>query len=158
MTHVIGVDDCPAGNRAMASVLLLYFHLLREGGITNDQTVYIDADDFDPFAYASVEVAPELDPEIDQALLREGAVVFLLCDLYDVIGEHGSSYLELPWTARALACLSVAGRASVPEVGPIVEMVASEASSLDQALLQARVAEVYQRYVVARMRALVPSS
>ena len=88
MTHVIGLDNCSAGNRAMASVLLLYFHLLREGGITNDQAVYIDADDFDPFAYASVEVAPELDPEIDQALLREGAVVFLLCDLYDVIGVN----------------------------------------------------------------------
>ena len=157
MTKVIGLDDCPAGNRAMASVLLLYFHLLREGGITNDQTVYIDADDFDPFAYASVEVDLQLEPEIDQALLREGAVVFLLCDLYDVIGEHGSTYLELPWTARAIACLSEFGSASVPEVGPIVEMVAAGASSLDHRLLQVRIAEVYQRYVVARMRALVPS-
>lgn len=157
MTHQIGLDDCPAGNRAMASVLLLYFHLLREGGITSDQTVYIDADDFDPFAYASVEVAPELEPDIDQSLLREGAVVFLLCDLYDVIGEFESSYLDLPWAARALACLSGAGRAAVPEVGPIVEMVASGASTLDHGLLQARIAEVYQRYVVSRMRALICS-
>lgn len=158
MMRLIALDDCPAGNRAMASVLLLYFHLLREGGISNDQTVYIDAGDFDPFAYASVEVAQELQPDIDQSLLREGAVVFLLCDLYDVIGEYESSYLALPWTARALDCLSGAGRAAVPEVAPIVEMLASGASTLDHQLLRARFAAVYQRYVVARMRALVPPS
>jgi hypothetical protein len=61
-----------AANGAMASVLLLYYHLLREGGITNDQTIYVNADDFDPFVYLNIKVPRELS-DIDQTLLREGA-------------------------------------------------------------------------------------
>lgn len=44
----INSENCSVGNKAMANVLLLYFHILSEGGITNDQTVYLDTDFFDP--------------------------------------------------------------------------------------------------------------
>ena len=48
---VIDKDNCHIGNKAMASVLLLYYHLIKEGGFTNDQTIYIDPDDFNGFKY-----------------------------------------------------------------------------------------------------------
>lgn len=111
----IDIENAAMGNRALASVLLLYYHLLREGGITNDQTVYVNSEDFDPFKYVGAEVSIELS-DIDQKLLQEGAVVLLLCDLNDLIGEYESDYLKQPHVKRILAALSDGCEAVVPEI------------------------------------------
>ena len=62
----------------MASVLLLYYHLIQENGFTNDQTVYIDTQDFDGFSFLDVKVDESYCVEIDELLLREGAIIFLI--------------------------------------------------------------------------------
>jgi len=147
-------EAAPTANRAMASVLLLYYHLLREGGITNDQTVYISPDDFDPFAYLSVEVPKELS-DVDQELLRQGAAIHLLCDLNDMVGEYESDYLKQPFVRRIIAALSAEECVAIPEATAIAKEVASGEHLLNFQELAASLARVYERYVVGRFRALV---
>lgn len=137
----------------MASVLLLYFHLLREGGITNDQTVYVNVDDFDAFAFLKVEVSGQ-GTDIDQALLREGAVIHLLCDLNDVVGEYETDLLAQPLIRRIIAANTEGQLAAIPEAADIIEMVSAGELRLDVALLADRLKHVYQKYVLNRFRAL----
>lgn len=150
----INNDNAMAGNRAVASVLLLYYHLLREGGITNDQTVYVNADDFDPFCYLCVEVEGNLS-DIDANLLRQGAVVHLLCDLQDMIDNDEHHYLNHPLVQRILAAAAAGHLAAIPEAAAIVSMVSAGISGFSFATLQAQLAQVYERYVLGRMRSLV---
>jgi hypothetical protein len=141
-------------NRAMASVLLLYYHLLCEGGITNDQTIYTNADDFDPFAHLTVEVANELS-DVDQVLLRQGAAIHLLCDPNDMVGEYESDYLQQPLVKKILTALADAEGAVIPEAAAIAKEVAAGEHHLKYQELAAGLASVYERYVVSRFRALV---
>lgn len=150
----LDLQNCLLANRAVASVLLLYFHLLREGGITSDQTVYVNADDFDPFIYLTVEVSDQL-TDVDQTLLREGAIIHLLCDLADVVGEHEEDYLKQPLTRRILSACADGHFAPVPEAVVIANMVAAGESHLNPQHLQSRLVQVYERYVVNRFRELL---
>ena len=85
---LIDFENAVQANRAMASVLLLYYHLLREGGIIHEQTVYVNLDDFDAFEYLTAEVTKEQRNETDQQMLREGAAIYLLCELNDVVTDY----------------------------------------------------------------------
>ena len=85
---LIDSKNAVQANRAMASVLLLYYHLLREGGLTHEQTVYVNLDDFDACEYLTAEVTKEQRNETDQQMLREGAAIYLLCELNDVVTDY----------------------------------------------------------------------
>lgn len=151
------IDDANPvqGNRAMAAVLLLYYHLLREGGITNDQTVYVDADHFNGFDYLDVEVARELGGDIDQGLLREGAVVFLLCELDDMISDHEDAYLSMPLVQRILAAESLGRMSAVPEAEALVRLVNHGEEMLDHRRYREALDVIYEKYVISRMRELL---
>ncbi len=82
------------GNKAMASVLLLYYHSASSGGFTGDDTVFIDANIFDGYSYLDAVVTDWYEVEIDQKLIREGAVIYLLCDLNDTISEYEDDFLK----------------------------------------------------------------
>ena len=56
------------GNAAMASILLLYYHLLEDGGFTHEQTIYLNDQDFDGFYFLEVKVS-QYQAEINQQLL-----------------------------------------------------------------------------------------
>ncbi|WP_431256894.1 hypothetical protein ACQ86G_19650 [Roseateles chitinivorans] len=141
----------------MAAVLLLYYHLAREGGITNDQTVYLSQGDFDPFAFIDVEVEAEQRHEIDGSLLREGAMVHLLCDLNDLIGEFEDDYLLQPFTRRILDALTRNAAVVMPEALAIAEEVSLGEKLLDHASLRAKLDAVHSRYVVRRFKELAAS-
>ncbi len=138
----------------MASVLLLYYHLQREGGVTHDQTVYVNQDDFDAFEYLTVEVASELQSGIDQGMLREGAVIYLLCELNDVVTDYESDYLSQPFTKKILAALARDGVAIVPHTKQILQLVSMSEASLDYPALQHSLHVVYEEYVVRKFRSL----
>lgn len=126
-------DQYPAANRAVASVLLLYYHLLREGGFTNDQTVYLDAVHFNALDYVDVTVDEAGAGDIDAPLLREGAVVCLLCDLDDMVGEHEENYLQWPFT-QAIVQANAQGRlAAMPEAALVIAQVELGIQHLDMA-------------------------
>ena len=138
----------------MASVLLLYYHLLREGGITNDQTVYIDPDAFNPFMYLTVEVEMGL-TDVDQDMLREGAAIHLLCDLNDIVSEYESDYLKQPHAKKILAAFAAQKAAAVPEAAAIAKLILAGERSLNYQELSLLLSRVYEQYVVRRMQALV---
>lgn len=153
----IDFETCSAGNRAMASVLLLYYHLIREGGLTHDQTTFVNADDFDAFAFLDVVVADEVAHEIDQALLREGAAVHLLCDLNDCVAEFPDDFLRQPLTQRIIAACDAGRLSAIPDAAAIVTLVRRAEDALDVGELARRLGDVYERWVVVRMRDIVRS-
>jgi len=58
----------------MASVLLLYYHILDEGGFVHNQTVNIDSNKYCGFDYLGVEVRepPGESLDLNENLIREG--------------------------------------------------------------------------------------
>jgi hypothetical protein len=151
------IDDSNAylGNRAMAWVLLLYYHLLREGGITNDQTVYVDSEEFNAFEYVAVEVSPDQQPDIDQKLIRRGAVIYLLCELNDMVADYEADYLNQPFTQRVLSALASASAvAAIPEVAEIAEEVSKVQAPLVYSVFQGMLQKVFTTYVVEELGAL----
>jgi hypothetical protein len=146
------------GNRAMASVLLLYYHLLREGGITHEQTVYVNPDDFDAFEYLTVRVETDQQGEIDQELLREGAAIYLLCELNDVVTDYGADYLSQPFTKKILAALARDAVGVIPQVQKILQAVCEGEASLDYPALQHSLHVVYEEYVVSKFRSFTHAS
>jgi hypothetical protein len=157
-THLhIDSTNYAVGNCAMASVLLLYYHLLREGGITNDQTVYVDNDDFNAFDFLDVTAA-QGENDIDVELIREGAVIYLLCDLDDVMAENGDDYRQFPYFQRIVAALTARPPSCVPEATAILKLIlASEAGNF-QMQYRRLLTAVYEKYVVNRIRALLPQT
>ncbi len=82
---IINDDNYIEGNKAVASALLLYYHLATEGCFCGDETVYIDPLLFNGFRYLNVVVEESHHPEINEKFLREAAIIYLLCDLNDMI-------------------------------------------------------------------------
>lgn len=153
----IDTNNAAQGNQSMASVLLLYYHLLQDGGFGNDQTVYIQAQ-FDGFEYIHVEVSAECAQEIDRQLLREGAVISLLCDLQDAIGEHENDFLSFPAVQKIISSLANDGVSVMPEVQDILHVLQTDEQSFDHAGLSHSLAVIFDTYVVSRFAALAQRS
>ena len=149
---LITSENCSQGNRAIASVLLLYYHLIREGGITHEQTVYLTQDDFDPFTYLTVEVSKNQRSEIDEALLREGAVICLLCELNDLVTDYEVDYLRQPFTQKILEALARSAGDSVPEALVIAQEVSAGESKLNYKSLGSKLDSVFKMYVIQRFK------
>lgn len=147
-------DLFPAANRAMASVLLLYYHLLREGGFTHDQTVYLDPAHFNALDHVDVTVDESGAGEIDALLLREGSVVCLLCDLDDMVAEHENDYLQWPLTQAILRANALGRLVAVPEAALVIAQVERGIAHLDMARYRALLQGIYEKYVVGRWQAL----
>lgn len=151
---LISFDQCAIGNRAIASVLLLYYHLAREGGITHNQTVYLAQEDFDPFVFLDVQVAEDQESEIDQTLLREGAVVYLLCELNDQIGDYESDFLKQPFVRKILEALATRGESVVPEVLAVAQELSQGEQQLNYASFSGKLHIIYEKYVNRRFKEL----
>lgn len=151
----IGTHNTMQGNQAMASVLLLYYHLLRDGGFANDQTVYIDTAQFNGSDFLDTEVSTDCADEIDQQLLREGAVMYLLCDLQDVIGEHDDNFLSQPTAQKIIGLLDTDNVLStVPEIHKILELLQASEENFDHTEFSSTLSMVFEMYVVSRFAAL----
>lgn len=150
----ITTDLFPAANRSTASVLLLYYHLLREGGITHDQTVYLDPAHFNALDHVDVTVDEAGAGEIDASLLREGAVVCLLCDLDDMVVEHEDDYLQWPITQAILQAHARGRLAAVPEAALVMAEVGQGIEHIDMVRYRALLQGIYEKYVVGRWQAL----
>ena len=155
MSLEINIDNCEIGNQAMAQVLLLYFHILAEKGITNDQTAYLDRDHFDPQALISVEVGDSVSMDIDQSLLREGAMIYWLCELNDVVGEYEDSFHSHPYFNMVQEQLKNQCASDFPELSDVLNSLACDESKVDFAQYQSSISLVVRKYVFERMQNLV---
>ena len=144
---IIDLNNPSIGNKAMASVLLLYYHLLDEGGITHDQTVYIDPKDFNGFDFLNVQVEDGLDLDIDVKMLREGAVIYLLCELNDMIIEHEPDFHRQPLTQKVLAALSSHEHAPIPEIADLLDNISLPEKDFDHFAHQKLLQRIYKKYV-----------
>ncbi len=135
----------------MASVLLLYYHLLRDGGITNDQTVYIDPDDFNGIDFVGVEVreSPSFSFDLDEMLIQQGAIIYLLCDLNDIISEYEDDFYSQPQATEILAALKKHQKSPIPEIASLFELLPASEAELDYGEYQELLKAIYNKYVQA---------
>jgi hypothetical protein len=113
------------GNKAVASALLLYYHLAREGCFCGDETVYIDSELFEGFRFLDVAVEDGYKPEINEDLLREAAIIYILCDLNDEVVEQEEYFLSSKITSQCIAAYKDGRFSAIPEVGTIFSDILS---------------------------------
>jgi hypothetical protein len=146
---IIDNTNYEIGNKAMASVLLLYYHLLNEGGITNDQTVYLDQNDFNGYDFLGLEVreGSGRNLDLDEALIREGAVIYLLCDLDDIIGEYDEDFHSQPQTKKIIGALKEHGTSPISEVALLLELIAVPENEFNHSSYDLILQGIYKKYV-----------
>ncbi|MCC5851169.1 MAG: hypothetical protein JJU29_24015 [Verrucomicrobia bacterium] len=145
------MENVEVGNKAMVSALLLYYHLLIEGGITHDQTVYIDPEDFDGFSFLAVKVQENLD--IDESFIREAAVIRLLCDLNDMIEEFENEFWLQPISKQIITAFDAVTLFAIPETFSLFENI-SKHDHMDYQEYKRCLDLIYKKYVVERFRNL----
>ncbi len=146
---IIDHTNYEIGNKAMANVLLLYYHLLDEGGITNDQTIYLNQNEFDGFNFLATEVREKGNEGLDlnEALINEGAIIYLLCELNDIISEHDQDYRIQPLTQKICAALEVHQKDPIPEVGSLLKEILVAESDFHFTLYNKILQGIYKKYV-----------
>jgi hypothetical protein len=127
----IDASNYEKGNKAMAAVLLLYYHLANSGGFIGDETVYIDRDTFDGYSFLDVVVCDGYDSDIDQKMLREGAVIYLLCDLNDMVGEFEESFLNQDTTKRIMKFYKNGKLSALPETKAVFQLFGVDEEQFD---------------------------
>ncbi len=136
------------GNTAMASVLLLYYHLLNEGGITNDQTVYLDPKDFDGFKFLGVEVksSSSISLDLDEKLIREGAVIYILCDLNDIVCEF-EDFQSQPEIHKYIEVLKRHADSPIVEVSLLLKHISMPEKEFNYSKYNEVLQGIYKKYV-----------
>lgn len=139
----------------MAAVLLLYYHVLQDGGFGNDQTVYIDKDQFNGFDFLDVEVSEDVSMDVDQQLLREGAIIYLVCDLQDIVGEHEDNFKSQPRAREILEKLNACDASKMPEINKLVHLFQQSESSFDFSAFDEVLNTMHSKYIVTRFETLL---
>jgi len=144
------IDDInyKIGNTAMASVLLLYYHLLNEGGITNDQTVYLDPKDFDGFKFLDVKIesSSNISLDLDETLIREGAAIYILCDLNDIIMEF-EDFQSQPEINKYIEVLKHHSDSPIVEVNLLLKLISTPEKEFDYSKYNEILQGIYKKYV-----------
>ncbi len=154
----IDSENTMTGNEAMASVLLLYFQIVSGGGIQNDETVYLDPEKFNGFNFLDVGVEESFTPEIDETLIRQGAVIYLLCDLNDMISEYDDDYLSQDITMKILAAAKEGKMSAIPETKELIEIISKSEDALDYKAYQEQRDLIYSKYVLGTFTRLAQQS
>lgn len=151
----------------MAWVWLLYYFILKEGGITHSQTVYGDGFGFDPFVLCTVEVDDELAGEMDASLIQEGAIVHMLCDLNDWLDndvidqpmlEEVVSFLEYPYVKRMLLAQKAGHLSAIPEFGEILQLLSVKHPVFPYEPYKKLLDTIVDRYVRGRWAAVLATA
>ena len=152
----INENNYHLGNKAMASVLLLYYHLLQDDGFTNDQTVYIDRDDFDGFSFIDTKIIEDrCSLDLDEQLINEGAVIYLLSELNDMVGEYDENYLKQDFTQKIINTLQNRKTHFVPEANDVVALVTRGEDTLSYDAYSTLLKTIYKKYVFSKFKSFV---
>jgi len=154
---IINLSNVDKGNKAMASVLLLYYHLAQEKGFNHAETVYIDPNIFDGFSYLQVTVQEEtnMSLDIDERLLREGAIIYLLCDLNDIICDFEEDYLKDEYAIKIVKEYKSGNMSAIPEVTTLfAEILCISEKEMNYEAYSSILSEIYRKYVVNRFNQL----
>lgn len=147
-TMRIDSTNYESGNKGMAAVLLLYYHLANCGGFTGDETVYIDPTIFDGFSFLDVEVKDGYEGEINQSLLRQGAIIFLLCDLNDLISQYQDNFLSFDLTKRILKLFEEGRLSAIPETKRLFDLFQKNEAEFNFDEFYSIMRQIFNLYVV----------
>ena len=139
----------------MASVLLLYYHLASSGGFTGDETIYIQPKDFDGYTYLETEVTDGYENEIDQKLINEGAVIYLLCDLNDMVSEFEESFLLQQTTKNIIKAHNDGRLTAIPETNDLFNLFKTTESDFNYEAYFEIMRNIINKYVVGTFSELV---
>ncbi|WP_085902374.1 hypothetical protein [Kiloniella majae] len=153
---IINRDNCEIGNKAMSWVLLLYYHLIIENGFTNDQNVYIDPDEFNGYDFLDVKVDDDL--EIDQSLIREGAIIYLLCDLTDQIIDYEEDFIHHPLAKKVIEAYENQRLSAIPETLELFTYLNVSDGNINYEAYRKCLSRIYDCYVLSRFKQLVQKS
>lgn len=154
---IININNIDKGNKAMASVLLLYYHLAQEKGFNHAETVYIDPNNFDGFSYLQVTVQEDanMSLDIDEKLLREGAIIYLLCDLNDSICDFDEDYLKDEYNLKIVKEFKSGNMSAIPEVSVLfAEILNIPEGKINYETYSNILSNIYIKYVVNRFNQL----
>jgi len=154
---IINTNNIAKGNIAMASVLLLYYHLAQGKGFNHAETVYINPNNFDGFSYLQVTIQEDanMSLDIDENLLREGAIIYLLCDLNDSICDFDEDYLKDEYTLKIVKEFKSGNMSAIPEVSELfAEILNIPEKKINYEAYSNILSNIYRKYVVNRFNQL----
>jgi hypothetical protein len=154
----INWDNFQVGNKAVAAILLLYYHLLQEGGFTNDETVYLREMEFDGFAFMNTRMLKNCESHIDVLLINEGAAIYLLCELNDQIINYEDDFLSQPYTQKIISFYQSNSQYFFFEFAEVMQLVLSGESRFNYAVYKVQLAKIYKKYVVEKLQTLCNES
>ena len=125
----INRENIQVGQKALTILFRLYSTLIEEQGFDHAQADWIDPDDFDGFSFLDVEVAEGVD--LDQRLLRQGAIIFLLCHLHDMTLEFGEDFYRQEFSQRIIRQFHKGRMAAIPEVAQLMATIDTDHGSFD---------------------------
>ena len=140
----------------MASLLLLYYRLALEGGFENGVINHVDITEFNLMEMLEVEVAEDCADYIDAYFLREGAAIFILCALHDMIAQYPKDFLSHELTQNIILQYRRGRFASVPESREIFKLLEKPEDKIDYDAYEKCLDDIFEQYVLRRFRALVP--
>ena len=151
---ILSEDNRDVGMKALAGALLLYFDILDNDGISNDETACLDRIKlFNGLDFLDVEVSFKYQTSIDQQFLREAAVIFLLCDLNDRICEstENNDWLLWPITKKILAAYEAGKLTAIPETEKLFSLLPkNQDDEFDFSPYRRVLDEIYEKYVYGR--------
>ena len=150
----IGASNYEQGNKAMASVLLLYYHLASSGGFTGDETVFISPEEFDGYSYLDAEVTDGYETEIDEKLIREGAVIYLLCELNDMICEYEDNFFAQETTQKIIKAYEKGKLTSISETSELFKLFNAPKSNFNLEAYFEIMRNIINKYVVGTFNEL----
>ena len=154
------IDDSSfnLANTAMACVLLLYYHLLDDGGIGHDQTIYINHKDFHGFNFLETKVCEPYQMEINQQLLQEGAVVYLLCDLNDILSYYPDDFLSQEYTQQIIKKYLEGKMKAIKETDQLFSLFHTLEVDFNYDIYHEILGQIYTKYVVGKFISMINST
>lgn len=152
----ITMDNCKLGNEAMAWYLLLYYQLITEKGFSGgDMTVYLDPDRIDPFDFLNSEIDDNL--EIDIEIINQGSIIYLLCDLYDVLIEYeDNEEYKLNYYYKKIYKSTNEGLfTKIPEVLPLIKALHENENGKLLNSIYEQFNDIYKKYVYNKIKILI---
>ena len=151
---IVIAENYDQGNKAMASVLLLFYHLADGGGFIGSETVYIDRDLFNGFDYIDVSVDSSNRNEICEKLLRRGAVIYLLSELNTMIGEFRDDRPNLNFTKEIVDVLEQKALLTIPELCPLLKLFETKGTKFDYKKYHESLGIIFSKYVLGMFNKL----
>ena len=149
MKMIINKENYELGNKAMAAILQLYYQVVKEEGLFDAQTIYLNGLDFDPFDYLEVEVHNDYSFEIEQDLLREGAVIYLIIELSDAAIVDEENYMNWDYSKRIIEAYEQGKLKAISEANDFIKALKKE---VDWHNITAIQKTIYQKYILKKFK------